>query len=152
MIRALLVAVLVLVTALGWSLWRAERHKGAAETAANDARIAAASAEAISELLAAERESAAKMQDVGVTHEEDRKDAEQLPASVVAGIADGTLRLRQQWAACETARLSEVGAAAAERDALAELRRKDQGDLVRVGRDADDQVRACQAIVMKDRE
>lgn len=151
MIRALLVVVLALAAVLGWSLWRMQVHKGEAEAAANDARVAAESAAAIGEVLASERASAAKMTDVGVAHEEDRKDAEQVPAAVVADIADGTLRLRKQWAACETARLSEASASAAERDALTELRRKDQGDLVRIGRDADDQIRACQAVVMEDR-
>lgn len=32
-------------------------------------------------------------------------------------------------------------------DALAELRATDRGDRVRVGRDADDQIRACQAVI-----
>ena len=88
---------------------------------------------------------------IGAKHEEDRAAAEAVPAAVVADLRAGNLQLRRQWAACETNRVSESAAGIAERDALAELRAKDQGDLVRIGRDADDQVRACQATVKADR-
>ncbi|TDB26363.1 hypothetical protein ATCM_00985 [Stenotrophomonas sp. ATCM1_4] len=88
---------------------------------------------------------------IGAKHEEDRDAAEAVPAAVVADLRAGNLQLRRQWAACETNRVSESAAGAAERDALAELRAKDQGDLVRIGREADDQIRACQAVVRSDR-
>ncbi|WP_303748402.1 lysis system i-spanin subunit Rz [Stenotrophomonas pigmentata] len=84
---------------------------------------------------------------IGAKHEQDREAAEAVPAAVVADLRAGNLQLRRQWAACETNRVSESAAGIAERDALAELRAKDQGDLVRIGRDADDQVKACQASV-----
>jgi hypothetical protein len=96
---------------------------------------------------AEERAASGRMAAIGTDHEDRRSEAEKLPAAIAAGLDDGTIRLRRQWAACETSRLSESAVAAAERDALAELRRKDQGDLVRAGRDADDQVRACQAVI-----
>lgn len=89
---------------------------------------------------------------IGAKHEQDREAAEAVPAAVVADLRAGNLQLRRQWAACETSRVSESAAGIAERDALAELRAKDQGDLVRIGRDADDQVKACQAVVRTDRE
>jgi len=88
---------------------------------------------------------------IGAKHEQDREAAEAVPAAVVADLRAGNLQLRRQWAACETNRVSESAAGIAERDALAELRAKDQGDLVRAGRDADDQIRACQAVVIADR-
>lgn len=88
---------------------------------------------------------------IGAKHEQDREAAEAVPAAVVTDLRAGNLQLRRQWAACETNRVSESAVGAAERDALAELRAKDQGDLVRIGRDADDQVRACQATVKADR-
>lgn len=147
MIRLLAGAVIVLLLALGWSLWRAEVHKGAATEAANSARVAAASAAAIGDVLARERAEASTMDTIGREHEQDRREAEQVAADVAADIGAGTLRLRKQWAACETARLAEASASTRERDALAELRRKDQGDLVRIGRDADDHIRACQAVI-----
>ena len=88
---------------------------------------------------------------IGAKHEQDREAAEAVPAAVVADLRAGNLQLRRQWAACETNRVSESAAGIAERDALAELRAKDQGDLVRIGRDADDQVEACQAVIKADR-
>ncbi|HEY1036666.1 MAG TPA: hypothetical protein VGE09_16950, partial [Pseudoxanthomonas sp.] len=74
------------------------------------------------------------------------------PDAVVADLRAGNLRLRKEWAGCETQRLSDAAASAIERDALAASRDALAGDLVRVGRDADDQLRACQAVVQEDRE
>lgn len=152
MIRVLLVAVLGLALALGWSLWRAEVHKGDAEAANTRATQAEQAAEDALNTLTAERAAAVKLDTIGEKHEEDRRDAESVPGAVDAALRAGTLQLRKQWAACETSLLSATAASAAERDALAELRRKDQGDLVRVGRDADDHARACQAVIRADRE
>ncbi len=151
MIRALVGILLVLALALGWSLWRAEVHKGKAKAAETRAEAAEKDAEDLRDTLATERQAAKALATIGDDHEVDRRDAENVPAAVVAGLDDGTLKLRRQWAACETDRLSESAAAALERDALAQLRKQDQGDLVRVGRDADDHVRACQAVVLADR-
>mgnify|MGYP000924401948 CR=1 FL=1 len=100
---------------------------------------------------ATEHQQAETLATIGAKHEEDREAAEAVPAAVVADLRAGNLQLRRQWAACETNRVSESAAGIAERDALAELRAKDQGDLVRIGRDADDQVKACQATVNVDR-
>jgi len=100
---------------------------------------------------ATEHQQADTLAKIGAKHEEDREAAEAVPAAVVADLRAGNLQLRRQWAACETNRVSESAAGVAERDALAELRAKDQGDLVRIGRDADDQVRACQSTVKADR-
>ena len=151
MIRVLLVAVAVLIAALGWSLWRAEVHKGAAEAAAVSAEEAAASARNLRETLDAERASTTDMTTIGDEHEEDRRDAESVPAAVVADLRAGKLRLRREWAGCETARLSDSVAGSIERDALAASRDALAGAVVRVGRDADDHVRSCQAVILADR-
>lgn len=84
---------------------------------------------------------------IGATQGEDWEAAEAVPVAVVADVHAGDVRLRRQWAACEANRVSESAASAAECDALAELRATDRGDRVRVGRDADDQIRACQAVI-----
>jgi len=48
-------------------------------------------------------------------------------------------------------RAADAAAAAGERDAAAERRADFAGAVVRAGRDADDQLRACQAVVAADR-
>jgi len=107
--------------------------------------------EAVEQARSVEHQQNERLHEIGAAYEAKRSENESLPSTVVAQLNDGTLQLRKQWAACETSRLSDATAAAIERDALAELRRKDQGDLVRIGRDADDQVRACQETVEADR-
>ena len=152
MIRGLLVLVVGLALALGWAMWSKERATSRADMAEVQLQDAQAEVKALESTLAKERAGAKKMDEIGTEHENDRTEAETVPAAVVADLRNGTLQLRKQWAACETSRLSDATAAALERDALAELRRKDQGDLVRIGRDANDQVRACHAVVIADRE
>ena len=149
---AIAVGLLVIWTALavaaGWS-WRADRAE--ATSSKRDTADATAVTAAVQDARATEHTQAGRLADIGAKHEEDRRDAESVPAAVVAELQSGDLQLRKHWAACETSRLSDASAAAREFDALAELRRKDQGDLVRVGHDANDLARGLQAVITTDR-
>ena len=107
--------------------------------------------EAVQGARQAEHSQGQALASIGATHEQDRQAAEAVPAAVVADLRADVLRLRQHWAGCETRALSEAAAGSAERDALAELREQGAADLVRAGRDADDQIRACQAVISADR-
>lgn len=151
MIRILLAAVAVLALALGWSLWRAEVHKGDANAATRRAELAEAVADTLAEAIDAERAKAAELAEIGNQLEEDRTHAETVPAAVAADLRAGNIRLRREWQGCETQRLSDATAAAIERDALAASRDEAAGRIVRIGRDADDQLRACQAVILADR-
>lgn len=91
------------------------------------------------------------MADIGAKHEQDREAAKAVPDAVVAGLRAGNVRLRNEWQGCEAQRLSDAAASASERDALAASRDALAGAVIRVGRDADDQLRACQAVVQADR-
>lgn len=147
---ALLAAALALAGFwAGWE-WRDRSCDAAALQA--ELEFASAANDAMVETLDAERAKAAELADIGTQHEEDRRDAETVPAAVAADLRAGNLRLRKEWAGCETQRLSDATAAAIERDALAQLRDEAAGAVVRVGRDADDQLRACQAVVLADRK
>ena len=88
---------------------------------------------------------------IGAKHEEDREAAEAVPAAVAADLRNGNVRLRQEWAGCETRLLSQAVASTVERDALTQSRAELAGAVVRVGRDADDQLAACQAVIKADR-
>lgn len=151
MIRALLVLVALLAAGLGWSLWRAEVHKGAAAEAELARDAAQGEVRDLTRTLAAERLAAKTMSTIGSDHEADRRDAEGVPPAVVADLRAGNLRLRRELAGCATDRVSLAAGAAFERDAATDVRNQIAGDLVRVVRDADDHVRACQAVVRADR-
>ncbi len=132
----------------GWA-WRGDR----AETgdALQQASTSAGQVQQLTETRAVERSQAEALATIGAKHEEDRTAAATVPAAVVADLRAGRLQLRDDLATCNTARLSEAVAGAVERDAHAQLRAEVAGDLVQIGRDADDQVRACQAVIAADR-
>ena len=94
-----------------------------------------------------EHKQADNLAEIGAKHEEDRTKAEAVPAAVVAELRDGSIRLRDGWASCETQRLSQASAAAVERDAATQRREEFASRVVRIGRDADDQLSACQAVI-----
>ena len=98
-----------------------------------------------------EHKQAENLAAIGAKHEEDRTAATAVPVAVAAGVRDGSLQLRDDLATCNTARLSQAAAGAVERDKAAQLRAEVAGALVQIGRDADDHVRACQAVIEADR-
>jgi hypothetical protein len=133
----------------GWA-WRGDRADGAAsEQKAGDALGALAGEQAA---RATEHKQADALADIGAKHEEDRQAAQSVPDAVVAELRSGAIRLRDGWASCETQRLTEAAAGTRERDAATQRREEFAGAIVRVGRDADDQLRACQAVITADRD
>lgn len=128
----------------GWS-WRGDRANVA--ESGQRAKGAEAVVDQVNEARAIEHSQADTMAAIGAKHEEDRAEAQAVPASVVAGVRDGSLQLRDDLATCETSRLSQAVAGAVERDAHAQLRAEVAGAIVQIGRDADDHVLACQAAV-----
>ncbi len=146
-IYGLLALLIAAVAGLLWFRGEAVLAQGSAASATTRADAAEAEARDLRAALATEREGTQAMSIIGEAHETDRSAAESVPATVVAGLRSGDLQLRQHWAACETSRLSEAAAATVERDAAAKRREADFGHLVRVGRDVDDQLHACQAVV-----
>ncbi|WP_223485322.1 lysis system i-spanin subunit Rz [Stenotrophomonas indicatrix] len=132
----------------GWA-WRGDRAEGT--EARQQASASAAQVQQVNQTRATEHDQAAALATIGAKHEEDRTAAEAVPAAVVADLRTGNLQLRDDLATCNTARLSEAVAGTIERDAHAQLRAEVAGALVQIGRDADDHVRACQAVITADR-
>lgn len=132
----------------GWA-WRGDR----AETgeARQEASTSAGQVQQLTETRAVEHSQAEALATIGAKHEEDRTAATAVPAAVAAGVRDGSLQLRDDLATCNTARLSQAAAGAVERDQAAQLRAEVAGALVQIGRDADDHVHACQAVIDADR-
>jgi len=132
----------------GWA-WRGDRAAGAqAEQRASQAQ---AEAEQGNQARATEHTQAEELATIGAKHEEDRVAAPAVANAVVADLRSGALRLRNDLAACHTDLLSQGAAGALERDAATQRREEFAGRVVRIGRDADDQLRACQAVVAADR-
>ena len=133
----------------GWA-WRGDRAEtGEARQAAS---TSAGQVRQLTEIRAVEHSQAESLATIGAKHEEDRTAATAVPAAVAAGLRDGSLQLRDDLATCNTARLSQAVAGAVERDAHAELRAEVAGAAVQIGRDADDHVRASQAVIAADRQ
>ncbi|MFG6111139.1 lysis system i-spanin subunit Rz [Stenotrophomonas nematodicola] len=132
----------------GWC-WRGDRAQGA--EALQQAAVSTAQVRQVNQTRATEHTQADKLAAIGMKHEEDRTAAQAVPDAVVAELRAGTVRLRHDLATCHTDRLSEAAAGAGERDAPADLGITIAGPAIGIGRDADDQLRACQAVVAADR-
>lgn len=145
---ALLVLWSSVMFAAGWG-WRGDRSDAAKAEVASLQHAKAMQAERAARERQAVQTGA--MASLGVRHEQDRERAAEVEAEVVAGLRAGSLRLRNDLAACHTGRLSDATASARERDAGAQLRAEVAAALVRIGRDADDQLRSCQAVIALDR-
>lgn len=132
----------------GWA-WRGDRAEGI--EARQQASASAAQVDQVNETRATEHHQAETMATIGAKHEEDRAAAPAVADAVVADLRSGALRLRNDLAACHTDLLSQAAAGTLERDAATQRRENFAGAVVRAGRDADDQLRACQAVVAADR-
>ncbi len=124
---------------------RAERAERALAMAQRDAAQQVALAQ--EQARAAEQRMTEQLAAVDARYRQEIEDAKATGERVAADLRASTLRLRREWAGCETARLSDAAAASPERDALAGLRAEAAGRIVRIGREADDQLRACQAVI-----
>jgi hypothetical protein len=133
----------------GWA-WRGDRAEG--NEALTQVATGKQALQVEQQARAVEHQQAEDLANIGAKHEEDRTAAQAVPAAVVADLRDGRLQLRDDLATCSTSLLSQAVAGAVERDQTAQLRAEVAGALVQIGRDADDHVRACQAVIEVDRE
>jgi len=144
----LVAAALALSFWAGWS-WRGDRAEGAEFK--QQAGLSTAMTDQVNQARATEHTQADTMASIGAKHEEDRAAAPAVADAVVADLRSGALRLRNDLAACHTGLLSQAAAGTLERDAATQRREEFAGRVVRIGRDADDQLRACQAVIQADR-
>lgn len=145
---ALVVGLAIVSFWVGWE-WRdrsADLNASLGET-----KQAVAAVAQVQSARAIEHRQANTMANIGAKHEEDRAAAEAVPDAVVADLRTGDLQLRDDLATCTTSLLSEAVAGTIERDAHAQLRAEVAGALVQVGRDANDHVNSCQAVIIADR-
>lgn len=129
---------------VGWA-WKGDRAE-VRETRA-ELKQSKVEANAVDQARGKERSQSEALAEIGEKHELDRQAAEGVADSVVADLRAGNYRLRNELASCETSRLSSAAASASQRDAGAISREEIAAAAVRIARDADDQLRACQAVV-----
>lgn len=134
-----------------WMGWEWRDRSADLNISLGEMRQAEAAVAQVQSARTIEHGQANTMADIGAKHEEDRAAAEAVPDAVVADLRTGDLQLRDDLATCTTSLLSQAVAGTIERDAQAQLRAEVAGALVQVGRDANDQVNSCQAVIISDR-
>ena len=142
----------LLVLALG-ALGTQTLRLASAQTALADSQRKVAEATAAAEATARRTEqqladAAAKAAD---EYERGKADAQATADRVVSYLRAGNLRLRREWGQCETGRLSDAVAGAAEPDAGAALRAERASRIVRAAAQCDAQIRGLQALIQSDR-
>ena len=138
-ILALLAALVVQTARLHSAQMQAVTLRLDAEQARLDATTTARHAE---QRLASAANAAAEQ------YEKGKQDAKDAADSVIAGLNAGTLKLRREWAGCETQRLSDAATATREFDAAEQRRAESAARIVRAADECDAQVRGLQAVVI----
>lgn len=147
--RALALALIAVIAALWMQTSRLQRLQLRAAEA--QAEMAAAAASAAQAARAIEQAQALADAAIAESYERGKSDAQAAADRVVADLNAGTLRLRREWAGCETQRLSDAAAATRELDAAEQGRAASAGRIVRAAAECDAQVSALQALVRADR-
>ncbi|WP_017907419.1 hypothetical protein [Xanthomonas sp. SHU 199] len=101
----------------------------------------------------ARQEYHAKSAEAARNYEDGRKSAEQHQDTLVADLRAGNVRLRSEWAACMSAPAKgQAGSAVGSDDAATPVPPEALGRVLRVGDDADNQVRWLQSQLMATRK
>lgn len=139
-LKALIALALLAVAAwLGWE-WR---DRSADATMASLQRdLATAQAQAQAKARETEQARGEAVNNAAASYEQGKQDAQKEAKRIADGIADGSLRLRKHWQACEAGRLSDRAATAGELETARQLRAADIGSLHRIGAEADARVKA----------
>lgn len=156
MIRALIVAILLLLGVVVWQRGSVSIAHRAADQAASsrdameaERDAALAEANASTEALKAERRSAVAANALASKYEKEKNDAQTASDRLVADLRDGNQRLHQRWqASIATAELSAAAAAASQPDGRADDRIESAGRAVGAAAQCDAQVRGLQAYAL----
>ena len=102
-------------------------------------------AHALVEQRALEQRDALQMAAIGEQYEQIKAAANDVEAKLLNRVHSGALQLRRIWSDCGP--LPQTRASPAERDAASADRAALAAAVIRAGRDADDQIKACQAVI-----
>lgn len=157
MIRALVIAVVVLLGVIVWqrgSVWKSDAAATAAVADRKTAESALAAAEGeivqLANVVNVERANVQAANAVAARYEEEKKHAQAESDRLVADLRAGQRQLHQRWqAALRTAALSEAVAAASQSDGGADDRYRSAGRIIGAADRCDAQVRALQAYAVQ---
>jgi len=139
---------IALLTALAFAGgWQVRHFSAQRESARHEAAHAQALADAIRNARVIEQQLSLALLEIGEQYEHAKQQAASVEADVIAALRAGHLQLRREWQRCETDRVSDIATTTAERDAIAADRDALAAAIVRTGRDADDHIAACQAVI-----
>lgn len=150
--RAWAVVALALLVGGFVAGYRMASHKAAQTADKLAAQTALAQVTASEQARAAEQSMAARFAAQAETYEREKTDAQAAADRVADDLRAGNLRLRSEWAGCETAGLSRVAAAAGQPDAATDLRAASASRIVRAADAADAQVRGLQELLKQERK
>lgn len=156
MIRALVVAILLLLGVVVWQRTSVSNAHREADQAASsrdamerERDAARAEADAATETLKAERGSAAAANTLASKYEKEKDDAQKASDRLIADLHAGNQRLHQRWqASVATAELSAATAAASQPDGRADDRIESAGRAIGAAAQCDAQVKALQAYAL----
>lgn len=123
---------------LAWA--RAAVATAEAKYASLEAAMTAATAQAEAAARTIEREQHEQQRLIDAAYAKGQSDAEESASRTVDALNAGALRLRREWAGCETSRLSAAAATAASADESARLQRESAGRIVRAVDECEAQV------------
>jgi hypothetical protein len=146
-----MLAVALLVTGLAFRA-RAADAVARADASEQRAQTLEAQLQAVSEARNKEREAAKRANAIAAQYEQDKLNAESAAKRTADDLRAGNLRLRQQWEGCKAGGVPQANRAASEPDAAAEQRIEGASNLVRIGQEADAQIRALQDFIRSERK
>lgn len=106
-------------------------------------------AAAVSKARAAERRHAMELDAISSRLILERAEGYEERDRTIADLRAGNVRLRNEWQGCKRMPATSAGASGA--DAEAELRARGAADIVRLAREADRWIEACQSVIRSDR-
>ena len=144
-------AVTLLIAAL-FLKDRATRANVRADAERARAEALQAELQAVSRARDQEREAAKRANAIASQYEQDKLNAEAAAKRTADDLRAGNLRLRQQWEGCKAGGVPQANGAAGQPDAAADDRIEGAGNLVRIGAEADAQIKALQQFIRSERE
>lgn len=134
-----------IVALLVWAVQQVRVLDARMEAVQAQEKLAIAQTAAIAQARKREREWQAQADAIATQYEQEKSDAEETHARVVADLRSGNTRLRAHWQGCvATSDLSAAAQAAASADVATKLREQGAADLVRLGAQCDAEIRAWQ--------
>lgn len=152
-IAAIVCAILAVVAGIGCYLLSGSADRAGLRADAAEDRARALEQQILNadRIIKFERQQSDKYKAIGDEYEKQRDAAGLAADAAIAGLRAGTKRLQKQWGGCETDRLAASTASAIAADEATRDREEAIRRILRIGAEADAQIRGLQAVIKVDR-